>query len=83
MAGKQERPAEERGRIAGRVPQALLVQGAVEAVNLLLTVFLDGVHRGPAAYHREHVAAGCRGAHGPASGPRVPLLYHPLRTLSP
>lgn len=77
MAGKQEGSAGERGQIVGRVPQELLVQWAVEAVNLLLAVFPDGVHRGPAAYHLEHVAARCRGAHGLASGSRVlPHLYH-------
>lgn len=42
---------EEGSLLAGPGPQGLLVQGAVEAVNLLLTVFLDVVHVGPTTYH--------------------------------
>lgn len=79
VAGKQEKPFEERGQTVGGIPQTLLVQGAVEAVNLLLAVFNESVHRGPTAYHLEHVAARCRGARGLASESRVRHhLYHPL-----
>lgn len=48
---------------ASQVPQGLLVQGAVEAVDLLLAVLPDGVQAGATAHHLEHVAAGSRGAH--------------------
>lgn len=55
----------------GPRPQKLLVQGAVEAVNLLLAVFPDGVQGGPAAYHLQHIAARSRGA-GTGFGVRSP-----------
>lgn len=44
--------------MGSQVPQGLLVQGAVEAVDLLLAVLPDGVHAGSPAHHLQHVAGG-------------------------
>lgn len=74
--GSWRGPAGEEGPIMGLVPQELLVQGAVEAVDFLLAVFLDGVKGGPAAHHLQHVAVGSRDSKG-LSGV-LPHLYHPL-----
>ena len=74
--GSWRGPAGEEGPIMGLVPQGLLVQGAVKAVDFLLAVFLDGVEGGPAAHHLQHVAVGSRGSKG-LSGV-LPHLYHPL-----
>ena len=79
--GSWRGPAGEEGPIMGPVPQGLLVQGAVEAVDFLLAVFLDGVKGGPAAHHLQHVAMGSRGSKG-LSGD-LPHLYHPLFSAPP
>lgn len=73
MAGKQERAT------TGQGPQELLVQGAVEAVNLLLAVFPDVVQGGPAAYNLQHIAARSRGAWAAfgVQSPASPLPYSP------
>lgn len=79
--GSWRGPAGEEGPIMGPVPQGLLVQRAVEAVDFLLAVLLDGVKGGPAAHHLQHVAMGSRGSKG-LSGV-LPHLYHPLFSAPP
>lgn len=61
--------------------RGLLVQGAVEAVNLLLAVLPDGVQGGPSTHHLQHVAVGSKGARGLASLFGVPHHLPPLHTL--
>lgn len=67
VAGKLKGSIGEGRPHYSQVPQRLLVQGAVEAVNLFLAVFLDGIQGGTAAHYLQNIAAGSRGAHRLAS----------------